>query len=668
MPCSFRHNPTLLSLCRVQIRYSSAIPTLGLRKCTTASLISLLKRLKTEASSSNFDKQFKQFEEKIWDSMKTFDGELHDQRVSQSLSVTDYLKPRMENVAALTHLIAQGKYPQSLIKNTPKNPNDIATDIMANLWHQHCLESEILGIPYLEQADTNWDITRPSEWFPQARKMKRKFIMHVGPTNSGKTYNALQAFSKARSGYYAGPLRLLAREIYERFLERGISCNLITGEEVVPALDLFGNVSQLSSGTIEMIPLHKKMDICIIDEIQMIADPSRGSAWTNAVLGVQAKEIHLCGEESAVLLIKELLKSTGDELVVKRYDRLGKLTTLLAAVKRLQNLKKGDCVVAFSKRMILELKCKIENATNMKVGVIYGALPPEIRSQEASRFNNEEYDLLVASDAIGMGLNLRIRRVVFWTVQKFNGMEKDFLSVSATRQIGGRAGRFSLKEGELEGFVTSFHPRDLSFIRKTMNRSIPKLEQACIWPPNQFWVQYLSSFRKPRTLESAVRSFYQSIEPSSMKNYFISESEHVNVIELMCDRKLESELAIEDQLKLSQVPINLRNAEPELIEHTFRLLQAVSKTESKTVFDLDILDLNILRDSPSKHNTSSDILAILTRLEQNHKLVLVFMWLSQRWPTIFIDKESAHEVKTIIEKRISEELNFLRKVASKPLR
>src|SRR5699024_8616219 len=140
----------------------------------------------------------------------------------------------------------------------------------------------------------------PAEWFPQARKMRRKFIMHVGPTNSGKTYHSLQRLARAQLGYYAGPLRLLAREIYERFNQEGVVCNLITGEEVIPMMDTYGNALEISLGTIEMIPLYKKMDMCVIDEIQMLGDPNRGAAWTAAVLGVQAKEIHLCGEESAV--------------------------------------------------------------------------------------------------------------------------------------------------------------------------------------------------------------------------------------------------------------------------------------------------------------------------------------------------------------------------------
>ena len=106
--------------------------------------------------------------------------------------------------------------------------------------------------------------------------------MHVGPTNSGKTYNAMQRMYKAESGVFCGPLRLLAREIYEKCNNLGVPCRLVTGE----AIQEVDNARHVSS-TVEMAPLGQMVDVAVIDEIQLIGDAQRGWAWTAAVLGEQ---------------------------------------------------------------------------------------------------------------------------------------------------------------------------------------------------------------------------------------------------------------------------------------------------------------------------------------------------------------------------------------------
>ena len=293
------------------------------------------------------------------------------------------------------------------------------------------------------------DFSHPAEWFPSARAIKRRIIMHVGPTNSGKTHQALQALAAAKTGCYAGPLRLLAHEIWDRLNKGQIvpagftvdpsaaaddnegmdlldgrvasappvltkdhnerfarACNLITGEEHrIVAEDA------LVSCTVEMLSFDHPVDVAVVDEIQMIADPARGSGWTAAVLGLCAKEIHLCGEETAVEVIKDLVKETGDELIVNRYQRLTPLRVAKESLNGdLKRIERGDCVVSFSRSGIFALKNKIEQTTNLRCAVAYGRLPPEIRSHQAALFNdpNSGFDVIVGSDAIGMGLNLYV--------------------------------------------------------------------------------------------------------------------------------------------------------------------------------------------------------------------------------------------------------------------
>ena len=271
----------------------------------------------------------------------------------------------------------------------------------------------------------------PAHEFPNTRRASRKVIMHVGPTNSGKTYHALRALAASQRGIYCGPLRLLAHEIWER-LNLGMirpanvpddeqipasvtgmgnpnwvrPCNMITGEET----KVVDPSAPLTSCTVEMLVTNSvNYDVAVIDEIQMISDPERGFAWTDALLGINAKEIHLCGEEVTVPLVKELLADTGDELIINRYERLTPLVVEPKSLQsRLTNVQKGDCIVAFGRNSIFNLKKKIEASTKLRCAVVYGRLPPEIRSSQADLFNATDsgYDVMIGSDAIGMGLNL----------------------------------------------------------------------------------------------------------------------------------------------------------------------------------------------------------------------------------------------------------------------
>lgn len=258
----------------------------------------------------------------------------------------------------------------------------------------------------LEDQEKLADLRFPTDWYAATRAMQRSIHLHVGPTNSGKTYHALKRLENAKSGIYAGPLRLLAHEVYTRLNAKGISCNLLTGDE---RLSKEGEPCNMVSCTVEMVPLDFEVDVAIIDEIQLIGSKERGWAWTQALLGCMAKEVHLCGETRTVPLIRELAKLMGDTVEIHNYERLSPLQTMPESLKGdLNNLKKGDCLVVFSKRGIHEMKTAIEKRTKKRVAIVYGDLPPETRVQQARLFNepDNDYDFLVASDAIGMGLNL----------------------------------------------------------------------------------------------------------------------------------------------------------------------------------------------------------------------------------------------------------------------
>ena len=159
----------------------------------------------------------------------------------------------------------------------------------------------------LKQFEKDTNFTDPHELYPNARSMKRKIVYHGGPTNSGKTYEALQRLKMASGmgGIYCGPLRLLALEVYEKLNIDGIFCQLVTGQDkrYIPS-------SLHTSCTIEMCNIDKVYDVAVLDEIQLISDTERGWAWTRAFLGLQAYEIHVCGSMEAAGTVGHLMFST----------------------------------------------------------------------------------------------------------------------------------------------------------------------------------------------------------------------------------------------------------------------------------------------------------------------------------------------------------------------
>ena len=285
----------------------------------------------------------------------------------------------------------------------------------------------------------------PKDEFPEARLMKRKFLIHVGGTNTGKTYESLQRLQHAESGVYLAPLRLLALEVQETMLEHGINCSMLTGEEE----DIRPNAKHISS-TVEMLNIRTHYDVAVIDECQMITDKSRGYAWTRAILGVLAPEIHLCVAPEGLNILKRLLKETGEPYEIIQHERKVPLQWQNQKVS-LKQAQPGDAFVAFSKRSVLQMAEALRK-DGKPASIIYGDLPYATRLQQMQRFLDGETNVVVATDAIGMGLNLPIHRVVFMADSKFDGESRRPLRPAEVRQIAGRAGRFGIYD---EGYAAA---------------------------------------------------------------------------------------------------------------------------------------------------------------------------------------------------------------------
>ncbi len=291
----------------------------------------------------------------------------------------------------------------------------------------------------------------PKDEYPAARLMQRHFVIHAGGTNTGKTYQSIQRLMRAESGAYLAPLRLLACEIQDMLNQNGVACSLLTGEEedIVP-------MSHHIASTVEKLNLYEHYALCVIDECQMIADRERGFAWTRAILGCQAEEVHLCTALEGLNILLRLIESCGDTVEVCLHERTTRLEYCPEPVS-LEETQPGDALIAFSKKTVLEYADKM-NAAGHPTSIIYGALPYPARRMQMERFLNHETELLVATDAVGMGLNLPIRRIIFTTDKKFDGRKSRELRPAEVQQIAGRAGRMGMYD---TGYVSSLSGSDV---------------------------------------------------------------------------------------------------------------------------------------------------------------------------------------------------------------
>ncbi|KAI8136697.1 P-loop containing nucleoside triphosphate hydrolase protein [Fennellomyces sp. T-0311] len=449
------------------------------------------------------------------------------------------------------------------------------------------------------------DLRYPSEWFPEARQMQRNIILHVGPTNSGKTYNALKRLAEAESGIYCGPLRLLAHEIFNRMNAQGVMCNLLTGEErreISPD-------APLTSSTIEMANLARPMEVAVIDEIQMIADPLRGWAWTQALLGLKAKEIHLCGEASAVPLVKSICETLNEKVTVHEYDRLTPVKVLdRSLVNDWSKIRKGDCIVSFARNFIFEIKEKVEKTTGLQCAVVYGGLPPETRALQAQSFNdpNSNIDVLVASDAVGMGLNLNIKRVVFSTIKKFDGMENRYISIPQLKQIGGRAGRFGTTYAS--GEVTTMNPGDLNYVKEAMAAPIAYLKLAGLQPTVDIFEMF--ALQMPNERFSDLLQKFEDFA-SLGGTYFLCNFKDQKVIAETIEHV---KLGLRDRYQFITAPVPVKT--PAAVNAFKEMAEMYSNMEP--------CELNQFATLPKNPPTTPEG---LKNLESTHKTIMLYMWL-----------------------------------------
>ena len=439
--------------------------------------------------------------------------------------------------------------------------------------------------------------------FPVARSVKRKVIAWLGPTNSGKTHRAILALREAKSGMYLGPLRLLALEQRDRVVELGQPCSLITGEERDEQSPTH------SARTVEMTDFSRRFDVCVLDEMQLAFDRDRGWAWIAAYCGVAAETLIVTGPLSAEPVIRRLAELCGDTVEVHTLERQGSLK--YEGVLDWRHVPPRSAVIGFSRAMVLELKAMFESR-GLRVSVIYGGLSPEVRRNEARRFREGQSDIVCATDAIGLGLNLPLDRVIFYETDKFDGEIVRRLEPSEILQIGGRAGRGP----DAEGWVAAFSIRDARRIEAALRdpQSTPKLDQLPA-APTAMHVRAIADHLGLDRL-GPILEFFRTRLTFPGGTFYPEVRDAVFAAAELVDAYAPN-LSVEQRYALACTPIDLE-------EHTFR--SAFSEWLETLAAGRPVKFPRRLEDSGG-----------LEGLEETLKLVTIYRWLALKFPHAFTD-------------------------------
>jgi ATP-dependent RNA helicase SUPV3L1/SUV3 len=277
---------------------------------------------------------------------------------------------------------------------------------------------------------------------PQRSVEPETVIAHLGPTNSGKTHDALRFLVENGRGVYAAPLRMLAQEAHRRLAaelgENGVG--LVTGEERL------NPDAPIICCTAEMAPLHG--ETLVLDEIQWAEDEERGSAWTRLMLGGEYRHILLLGAVEALPLVQHAFP----DAELRFFERKAPLDWL--GKRGVAGLKEGTVVVAFSRKAVIGLAGELNQLHPGRVAVLYGAMPLASRREEIDRFISGAAEVCASTDVLGHGVNLPCETLLFAETEKFDGKERRDLEPWEIAQIAGRAGRFGFHERGHVGVLT----------------------------------------------------------------------------------------------------------------------------------------------------------------------------------------------------------------------
>jgi ATP-dependent RNA helicase SUPV3L1/SUV3 len=349
------------------------------------------------------------------------------------------------------------------------------------------------------------------------KSSKKRILALLGPTNTGKTHDAIEKMLEFKTGIFGLPLRLLAREVYEKCVKK-IGQNkvaLITGEEkIIP------NSADYFICTVESMPKDKFVDFVAIDEIQMCSDKERGHIFTDRLL-------HSRGEKLTMFLgsqvMKSIIKNLVDNVEFLKKERFSKLS--YSGYKKISRLDGKTAIIAFS---IEEVYAIAELVRRQKGGaaVIMGSLSPKTRNSQVNLFQSGDVDYLVATDAIGMGLNMDIDQIYFSNLKKFDGKKTRRLNLIEMSQIAGRAGRY--KNSGNFGTTGDCEALNSDEIEKIESHNLPHTKLL-------YWRNSNLNFSNSEKLISSLE-----VKPDNKNLIKASESEDEIVLRFLLKKNLEN--------------------------------------------------------------------------------------------------------------------------------
>jgi len=466
-----------------------------------------------------------------------------------------------------------------------------------------------------------------AQHFRVARAIQRKHHFYVGPTNSGKTFHALNALITASSGIYLAPLRLLAMEVRDRLLAANVPCNLITGEEriIMPG-------AKHTASTIEMMNPAKLVDVAVIDEIQMLQDPDRGSAWTAALLGVPAQQVFICGSNAVTSLCTRVIDSLNESYEITYLERMTPLILEDKSIcgkhyskpKLKHHLHKGDAIIAFSRKDVLTLSARVRN-WGFSVASIYGALSPEVRRHESERFNTGKADILVATDAIGMGLNLPIRRVIFANTYKFDGIASRLLNETEVRQIAGRAGRYGIYP---IGYVNVLEDDERIHVEHMLAKDDTATIQKLPITPSFTQLNEISTQMMTAKVSECLEYFANRLKLNHP--FFELSSITATYSQALLVDAFAPKMSLNDKFIFTCAPISINvNIEK---DYFLLCLKSVYEDTQRVLPEMPIW----LNSNNPEH---------LEEAESLNQKISLYAWLSYKYPQIFVQRENIPEYR-----------------------
>lgn len=532
-------------------------------------------------------------------------------------------------------------------------------------------------------------INNPLNWFPKTKIYKRKFFLHVGPTNSGKTYTALNLLKESRSrSFYAGPLRLLAKEIFDKFnYEYKIPCNLLTGEKVINVIDpSTGGYANISAGTTDYISRtienQKEYDIVVVDEAQLINDEFRGGSIMNIIFGCKAKQIHLCGEPRFVPIVEKLCRLMNDDVEVINYDRRSILKLGKKSLPHLKHLKDGDCLIDSSRLSILKNKARVERILKKSAATIYGGQPLSIRAFQAHLFNTRQSPILVASNAIGIGMNLNIDQVVFNTLKRggiphsrIREQPAIYFPDADIKQMAGRAGRnksfgtvTTLMNKDEDNYALSDYQR-LAYV---FNKENDPIEEVFASPPMRIISKRFEIFKRNFDLIYGVAANKLSCERAyhdhlpEVKLDQLLKEEKVDLLMLKHQKGPTliynvltdmDNLTFLEKTSLSFIPLKINNRiEMEFFKKTASLINKKEVVSLKNcgipfermqmILKMDVINKYATEEElfDFKNNFGYDIRQNLQDVECISRCLTALLWLNTRYPNRIVNTDGIEDL------------------------